>query len=143
MSIEKCTIEIGPHTYTVTQLDALKGRKAFVKLVHCLGPAFSSTTPQEVISNLLANLREEDMEHFCDLFAGVTSVTGGEYADREPQLGTKTVFGTHFAGNYLAMFEWLVFCVTSNFGSFFGGISGLVEKYAPVEPAKVTTPASP
>lgn len=144
MGIQTRKLEIEPYTYSVTQLDALKGRKAFVKLANVLGPAFRlATSSQAVIGSLLSGLREEDLEHFCDIFAANTCVSGGEHGDKAPVL-TKALFMTHFAGDYGAMFEWLVFCVETNFSSFFPSLERMAAKYAPAaEPVKESQPESP
>lgn len=133
MALEQHTREIGSHTYTVTTLDAVKGRKAFVRLLNVMGPILKSASDVEtLVANLASGLSPADMDHFCELFGGVTTVTGGEYGDKTPLL-LPAAFGTHFAGNYLEMFEWLGFCFEANFGSFFKGVGNLIAKIPAIE----------
>lgn len=123
---------IGAHDYKVTQLDAVKGRRAFVRLAKFVGPAMvkleGSGTPDERVGQaivaFLADLSEADLDYFCDTFAAVTEVSAGKYGAAAPQLDS--VFSVHFAGDYLSMTQWLVFCFKLNFSSFFAGAGALV-----------------
>lgn len=125
----KHTLEIAPYTYEVTTCDAFKGRSAFVRLSNVLGAAFSTaTTDRAIVGNLLMRLREEDLKYFCDLFGELTTVTGGEHEDKTPYL-KGLLFGTHFAGRYDAMFDWLCFCIDANYSSFFENLPALMTKY--------------
>jgi hypothetical protein len=122
-------------TYKVTQFGAIVGRREFVKLANLLGPAFRLAGNVEAgLGNLLSNLDPAELDRICTLYAGQTRVTGGSFEDKTPLL--KDVFDTHFAGNYCDMFEWLVFCIVTNYSSFFSGIEALVKKYTPEEPVK-------
>jgi len=135
MAIEKRQLTVGDYTYEVTQLDAIKGRRTFVKLANAIGPAFKfANSPGALVGNLLTDMKPEDLDYFCDLFGEYSTVTGGEYGEKSPQLKGK-VFMDHFAGNYLALTEWLVFSVQTNFSSFFGGITALMERLMPSAPA--------
>src|SRR3954463_14684634 len=111
MSLDTKSLTIGDYTYNVTTLDAIKGRKAFVRLANAIGPVFDNVREEtDFVRNILTKLSAADVDHFCDLFGATTSVTGGVYEDKSPQLIGKT-FMEHFAGNYLDMFEWLAFAV--------------------------------
>lgn len=138
--IETITKDIGDYTYAVKQLDALKGRKVFVRLANVLGPAFEGLgkgedAVEKALGKLLASLREDDMEYFCKQFAPSTMVLGGEYADDPRSLQSDLFFGTHFAGKYLDMIEWLIHCVQANYSSFFQGIGAKVAARVPAKPA--------
>lgn len=138
--LEAQTRDIGKHTYTVTPLDAIKGRRAFVRLANAAAPVLSrASSPEDLVGTLLSALSEKDVDHFCDLFGLTSTVTGGDYGERTPLL-TNNTFMNHFAGNYLDLLEWLAFCVEVNFGSFFTGIGALVDRIKPalVVPAKTT-----
>lgn len=116
------TLRIGAHAYKVTQLDAVTGRRAFARLVKLIGPAMAKLKDGEeeaALVDLLSRIEESDLDYFCDTFSPVTEVSGGQYSKAAPQLDT--VFLTHFAGEYLAMTQWLVFCIKVNFRSFFAG----------------------
>jgi hypothetical protein len=105
---------IGVHTYRVTQLGALTGRKVFARMLKTLGPLASSGGAD--LSKAVGNL-EEDFEYLCDTFAKTTSVSGGEFGAKAPQLDT--IFDAHFVGRYEDMIAWLVFALEANFGGFF------------------------
>lgn len=121
--LPKATKRIGKHTYTITKLNAVQGRKELLRLSKIAVPFMAAMSEEDMdkgINSLATNLSEKEFDHFCDLFAGGTIVKGGEYdEDAEPALDL--VFGEHFADNYFEMFEWLVFAIRSNFESFFEG----------------------
>ena len=121
--------KIGAHTYYVTQLNALVGRKALVRLAKFLGPALASAGKGNVtdaLASVAENLSEVDVEYFCDLFAEKTVVTGGKYDEGEPDL--HLIFDEHFAGEYLEMVQWLAFAFQVNFASFFAGAARQMAK---------------
>lgn len=126
--------KIGQHTYTITKLNAVQGRRELLRFAKIAAPAFSAMADNDLEKALLhvaQGLTQTEFDHFCDLFAGNTVVTGGEYdPDAEPALDN--IFGDHFADNYFEMFEWLVFAFRANFESFF---SGAAEKMAAVKKA--------
>lgn len=138
---------IGQHTYKVTQLDALKGRRAFTRLVKLLGPAFASMGDGDDdakvargISALVDRMSEDDVDYFCDVFAELTEVSGGSYKKASPQLDT--VFATHFAGNYFELTQWLIFAMKVNFSSFFGGAGALLGQVASASSSLTTSTGS-
>lgn len=138
------TKQIGSYKYTVTQLDALKGRRAFTRLMRIAGPALgelagAKTDIGSAIEKLVERLSEDDVDHFCDLFAKVTSVSGGDFENRSPQLDT--IFAKHFAGQYLELVQWLVFCFQVNFSGFFAGAASLASQAAQQERAS-TSPST-
>lgn len=117
---------IGAHDYKVTQLNAVTGRRVFTRLFKLVGPAMAKTEGRKgddalaaAMTGLLEHLSEDDVDYFCDVFSAVTSVSGGAYSKAAPQLAD--VFLSHFAGEYLAMMQWLAFCMQVNFRSFFAG----------------------
>lgn len=109
---------IGAYTYHVQQLDAVRGSNALLRLLKVIGPAFEADDEGGALAKLAGSLSESELRWFCDLFAGQTTVTGGDIPDdHEPQLDG--IFGEHFAGNYFAMLEWLRFAFEVNYASFF------------------------
>lgn len=126
------TKRIGAFSYKVTQLDAVTGRRAFTRMLKVVGPAFAKLDDGvgPAFTELVQRLDEDDVDHFCELFAKITEVSGGDLATgAEPYLST--IFGVHFAGRYLELTQWLVFCFEVNFASFFGGAGELVRKAVP------------
>lgn len=133
---------IGAYTYKVTALNALDGRKVFVRLVKMVGPGLSAYKASPDMASaltqgmgaLISALSEEDVEHLCNKLSASTEVSGGDYGEkRRPQLDG--VFLTHFAANYFEMIEWLIFALEVNFGSFFEKAGGLMT-------SKSTSPAA-
>ena len=120
------TKHIGGYDYTVSQLDAIEGRRAFTRLTRFVGPALVHVTGDAVdmaklFADVAGRLAEDDVDYFCDLFAKRTAVSGGDLkAGAQPQLDT--IFSLHFAGRYLELVEWLTFCFKVNFGPFFAGL---------------------
>ena len=117
--------KIGPCTYKVTQLGAIKGRAAFLRLVKVLGPMLGGAVDQDGkvrdkdfdLGKLFASmtLDEDDLTYFCDLFGERTFVVKPD--GKMPRLDN--VFDEHFAGQYIDMVQWLAFAVKVNFADFF------------------------
>ena len=134
MGIQTREITIGDFTYEVKQLDAITGRKAFVRLCNILGPVFANAEQLQnendaaaLFGAFASSLKEADMDHFCEMFGARTEVTplagGGE-----PRTLVKLFFMEHFAGNYMEMLEWLAFCLQVNFESFFVGMQRIKDE---------------
>jgi hypothetical protein len=120
--LETVTKEIEGTTYEVRQLDAVKGRKVFVRFAKLIAPALAEIQGQKdpnaalgrVVSTFAAGIDEETLDYFCDAFAPTTCIVEGA---KKPELSK--VFALHFAGKYFELVQWLVFCFEVNFGSFF------------------------
>jgi hypothetical protein len=128
MQFKTVSKRIGDHKYTVTQLNAVTGRKALLRLTKIMGPVITEGFKGGQMAGYAAvaqSLTETELDYFCDLFAGQTTVLGGDYVDDGAQLDA--IFGEHFADRYFEMFEWLTFALEVNFGSFF---LGLAKKFA-------------
>jgi hypothetical protein len=118
---------IGNHTYEVTQLGAIEGRRVFARLAQLMGGMVGSIAAggkADVVKGFQAfaeSMTPEVMDFFCDTFSKVTQVhVGGGKV-----LFLKDIFDDHFADNYGDMVEWLTFCLEVNFASFLGGAGGL------------------
>jgi len=135
----------GSHVYTVTQLNAVTGRKALLRLMKIVGPAFEAGLRGGDASGYVAvanALPESELEYFCDLLAAQTTVRGGEYAEESaPQLDK--VFAMHFADDYFEMFQWLGFALEVNFASFFRGLVRKMLEDATKAKEKATASTSP
>ncbi len=124
------TKTVGGHSYTTTPLDAVRGRRVFMRLARIVGPAFAQlnagqdeASQARAFGEAIKNLSEDDLDYFCDVFAEATTVSGGNYGSKAPVL--KDVFPLHFTANYGEMTVWLVFCMKVNFGSFFASAGQL------------------
>jgi hypothetical protein len=127
--LDKKSKAIGGHTYEVTQLNALQGRRVFTRFAKIAMPAVAalkggSDSVEEAFTNGLAvfadRITEDDLDFFCDAFAPSTSVKD-ENTGKAPKLSD--VFAVHFAGKYDEMLKWLYFCLEVNFSSFFEGLA--------------------
>lgn len=132
MGIPVCDVVIGEYSYEVKALDAVTGRKAFVKLVNMLGPSFKDGMDDAaVFAELAHTIKPEDMDHFCKLFGARTEVSGPGIAEGSTRTLTEVFFMEHFASNYFDMLEWLAFCLKVNFESFFRGMQRLQKDLRP------------
>ena len=154
--METSTLELNGFKYNVTQLDGIKGRRNFVKLANVLGPAMKLVAPNvkslgdvklalmAASVSLLADLKAEDLDHFCDLFGETTTLEGPGIPEGNKPLLKGQLFMTHFAGNYFAMFEWLSHCISANYARFFSEIAALLSQHTATEvPAKASELISP
>jgi len=140
MAFKSESKQIGKHRYTVTQLDAVRGSKAALRLAKVVGPALSAYSGEDAeskaISALLSNLEEKDFDYLRETLSSATTVAGGKYGEREPALDD--VFAVHFAGNYGEMIGWLAFAVKVNFASFFSGVGELLSALGSASPSTTT-----
>lgn len=129
---------IGSHTYAVSQLGALSGRKMLLRLIKLVGSGAAAgisslgsgvaKSIEEIIARgsgdalleLLQRLDEAEVASILDELARSTRVKLS--ADTEPLLSE--IFDMHFAGRYDDMLAWARFALEVNFASFFGGSSG-------------------
>jgi hypothetical protein len=127
MSVQQKTFIIDGVSYTATQLGAKKGRKIWLKLMQIIAPSLRELgtlkkLDEKAIASALAaaveNLDDATLEELYLVFGETCTVmlpTGNT-----PNL-TDVVFDQHFAGNYLAMTQWLWECIVFNFASFLDG----------------------
>lgn len=116
--------DIGGVTYEVRQLDAVRGRRVFMRFAKVVAPALGALkaagkmAPDEALAHALGQLvngvTEDDLDFFCDAFAPTTCMVEGS---KRPELAK--CFELHFAGRYLELLQWLAFCFEVNFGTFF------------------------
>lgn len=121
MGLETRTKTIAEVEYEVRQLDALKGRKVFIRLAKMLAPLLNAKGDGDMFARLgaaLASVDEADFEYLCETFAPTTSMLTVDEQGRTRRPELSKVFAIHFAGQYDAMLEWLYFCLEVNFGSF-------------------------
>ena len=121
------SVTIGPYNYSVTPLDAVRGREAvlrYARILSATSAAAAATAGDEEAKGIaasaafIASFSSDDMTYFCDLFAPNTSVKGNGMKGA-PQLDA--IFAKHFAKRYGDMMKWLSFCFKVNgFESFFG-----------------------
>jgi len=146
MNLKSETKTIGGYTYKVTALNAVDGRKVFVRMTKAVGPAIAAASDGNeaaALGVLIDGLNEADLDFFCEKFAEVTEVWGGDYGDKGRTL--KNVFMSHFSANYFEMCEWLAFAFEVNYSSFFTGMATMLteRKTAKEKEAKAAAPASP
>ncbi len=146
---------IGDGQYRITQLGAKEGRKIWLRLVRALTPALEQLASEPQVSDktlvgalgaLLRNIDDETTEALYETFGKTCAVcVVDSKGERWPDL-TGPVFDDHFAGNYVAMSQWLGECVLFNFLPFGEGLSigELIERVrsAGTVPSKSARPAT-
>lgn len=144
---QSLTESIGKYRYTITQLGATQGRRVYRRLLSLVGSAAESLETSnegaalKMIGKLVANLSDEDLDFFCDTFAPVTSVSGGEFGNKNPQLDA--IFEEHFSGRMIEMTKWLLACFKCNFSDLFQVLgSGAAEASVVAEAPKDGSPLS-
>lgn len=121
--LPKKSKDIGSCKYTVTMLGAIKGREVLTKLAKLIAPAlegmdgkeFTEASMARMLGKLLKELNTNDISYFCEAFTENTEVLLPD--GKAPYL--HHIFDEHFAGKYLEMTKWLIFCIEVNFGNFF------------------------
>lgn len=125
MLLKEKPITIAGHDYKLTQLGALEGRKLWLNVLHLvveplktLGSAdkLDEKAVLAALAGALGSLTEETAEKLYDGFGRATRVRVG---DKWPELVDAT-FNLHFAGNYVAMSQWLLESIIFNFADFLG-----------------------
>lgn len=113
--------EIEGVTYEFALLDALTGRRLFLDLVKAFGPCVSSVESASSLAGLfqgvggfIQSLDVELQDRLCDTMAKSCAIVNSE-GSLEP-----IQFGKHFAGRYLAMYEWLAVSLEFNYSDFLG-----------------------
>lgn len=131
MGLETKSKTIGRYEYRVTQLGFKRGNATWIRLLKVLGPALGrlleggrslgSLAIADSLGSLAANLTEDDLNYFCEVFGESTVVNVS--ADKQPILIPK-LQETHFAGQYGEMLKWLAFCVEVNYSDFLSAFAG-------------------
>lgn len=145
-------VTIGEHEYRMRQLGALEGRKLWLKLVHILAPALERLAKEKTLdeaallgglSTLLERLDEATVESLYAAFGRSCELhIVDDKGERWPKL-EGAVFDEHFAGNYLAMSQWLAEGVAFNFLPF-GSDGSLGDLLATVrQSVAASKPSSP
>jgi hypothetical protein len=119
------------YVYRVTQFGAKKGNQVMVRLAKVIGKMVGGDLEQ-IVTNLVDAIDETQLDFFCDAFASMTEVAGGDFKGAV-KLSSEGVFDLHFAGEYKEMGQWLLFAIETNYASFLpeGGLASLIKKAAP------------
>lgn len=140
MARKQKSIKIGGNDYKLTQLGALEGRKLWLELVQIVaapleklartdGGQVDDATMIAAVGALVDKLDTDTAERLYAAFGKHCEVhIVDERGDRWPTL-EGMVFDDHFAGNYVAMSQWLGECILFNFlDSFFpgGSVGGML-----------------
>ncbi len=128
MAITKKKRTIDGVEYEVTQLGAKEGRALFVRISKMAGPVLGELAKLNMsrvmdsdisqigpaLDALTRNVSEEDLDVLCSKFAERSAYRDGK---DWPELDRH--FDEHFAGAYLRMIKWLLFCIEVNYADFF------------------------
>lgn len=120
---KKTTIE--DVDFEVFALGAWEGQELLVKLGGVLGPALSSESSAQAIAQLAMSLSPADLKSITTKLADNTHVKMGSGYDK-----LSSSYDVVFSGRYELMLKWLAFALEVNFGSFLGGIQGVMEYVA-------------
>lgn len=132
-------VTIGAHEYNIRQLGALEGRKLWLELVQALTAPLEKLARAEggkiddaaligALGSLVDALDVDTAERLYAAFGKHSEIhIIDEHGDRWPTL-EGVVFDDHFAGDYVAMSQWLGECIVFNFldGFFPGGSVGAI-----------------
>lgn len=119
MALPQEQFEIDGHSYQVTALDAVAGRKTYLRVLKAVSPALAAVAGSEekdqerlLVKALVEVFQGLDVQLFDDLcsqMAGQTVLTNDG-----KKLPLDSVFGLHFAGRYKALTQWLLKCLQVN-----------------------------
>lgn len=130
---------IGETRYKVTPLGAKQGCQVMTRITKLLGGAIdktNSTNAAALVAGALLELSEENLSYFVDTFAKYTDINNEGTNGNWP--GLAPLIELHFAANYGEMFEWLQFCIETNYGSLFERAKAALAKQKAA--AEVKTP---
>ena len=112
-------------TYSVVPLPVGAGLKALDRFKNVAAPLLAAgirasknleEAAADALRSLPSQLSYNDIEFFQGVF-GDTSV----YIDGQKRVPlTAQIQELHFVGRYMALFDWLAFCMEVNFAGFFG-----------------------
>lgn len=146
------TLTIGKSEYKLTQLGATKGAELWLDLLHVIASPIEEVAKAgdldesvlvRAITAAVRSLDHATTNRFYAAFGPLTSVlvparSPGDQ-DRWPTL-EGAVFDDHFAGQYIALTEWLVQSILFNFFGFLGdgSLGSLVERFQAMTAAATT-----
>lgn len=138
---------IGDTVYTITLLSADEGLPLQALLLRVAGPTIATlvgeagnfTSIQDIpwsawaaaLKTAVHNLDAADLRQLVDAFAPKTILKKPD--GKKPVLSD--VFGTHFAGKYGAMYQWLWFCIVENHADFLEWFPASAKPEAAAAPA--------
>ncbi len=119
---------IGAWRYTVKPLPAGAGLALMARLAKMLGAGAAgllggdstSAAVARAVGSLLERVNPEEVVEIARQLAAATEVS--QPGAKAPALLSE-VFDLHFAGDYMALVEWLKFALEVNFGPFVAGLS--------------------
>lgn len=134
MALDSKTVELGDLKFEIGQLPFGTGKKVLFRLLKSLSPVLEDvqkalpegqdlTDPETeldwtlILSSLVKNLSEEDLDFATEKFGSVCKFYGKEH----PVPLSSDLRDVVFAANYGVYFRWLVECTKFNFGNFSNG----------------------
>jgi len=115
--------EIDGKVYEVTPMPTSKGLSVMQRMAKAAMPAVLKAARGETggelvaVADLVESLASDDLPAIAKIFAEHSMV-----GDGESMVKLSGVFDVHFAGDYLALFEWLTFAAKVNFGPLLDGL---------------------
>jgi hypothetical protein len=129
MATEAVTELVGDITYTYRQMTATPSLRLFTKISKLIGPAIaagqSGESTSNVVSALLANVGEQDLENILKAFAAQSEaqLPGENSKPLLPQ------FEIHFM-DLSRVFSFLVFAMKAQYKSFQSALSAGLSNFA-------------
>lgn len=139
MALESKEFVVGGVRYSTTVLDAVTGRRLYLRVVKAAAPGLEKLAGADgdttsamlgMVAGVLDGLEVQLVDDLCNAFGDVTVICSG---DKRVKL-SQEVFGQHFAGKYKDLTEWLLECLKAN--KFLDFLSGSFD-LAKDAPAKV------
>lgn len=126
---------IAAWVYSVRPLPAGPGLALLARLARMLGPGVAGLLEGgggaaigRALSQLLERVAPEEVVEIARQLAATTEVS--QPGGRAPA-SLAEVFDVHFAGDYLALVDWLRFALEVNFGPFVAALAGRIGRGAP------------
>lgn len=121
---------LGDLTFKVGLLSVANGREMLVRLQRTFGPAIGEMAEgrggiARAFAQIAERLDSKDLTWVCDTLAERSSVVHPD--GREQPL--KQNIDEIFAGKYGLMFQWIEFCLETNYADFLGPLQKAVEAF--------------
>lgn len=134
--LDKKRVELGGHSYMIEKLATGQGLKVLARVTKIMGPAFGAAFKTldkdaqvtmgslgvhgigELIAQLSERISPDELADLTEIFVSQTKWM----KDENTFIPLKSVYASHFAGDYGSLFGLLVEHINFNFASFFAGL---------------------
>lgn len=135
-SLPTVDFEVAGIRYQTTLLDAVTGRKLYLRILKAAAPGLAKLADGEdksgvaelfavALAEVIGSIPEDLFDDLCNTFAASTIIPRQNGITK---LSDKEVFGAHFAGKYKDLTDWFIACMKANkFLDFLSAISDRVK----------------